>query len=88
MCIDATRGPGSELFDHWVEEGEIYTVRRIEGSLTGDKRVLLKEIKNPKIFVTALQGYAEPGFSLKRFIELEDDHHIHEHTSNHDAVLS
>lgn len=86
LCIDATRWQGSEHFVNWIEEGEIYTVRRTEGSLTGEQRVLLKEVKNPPIFVTALQMNAEPGFAMKRFVVLDDNNSIQEHKQHVDAV--
>lgn len=86
LCIDDSRGLGSELFVNWIEEGETYTVRRVEGSLTGEQRVLLREVKNPPIFITALQMNAEPGFAMKRFIVLDDNNSIQEHKQHVDAV--
>lgn len=86
LCIDDKRGLGSELFENWIEEGEIYTIRRTEGSLTGEQRVLLNEVKNPPIFVTALGMSVEPGFAMKRFIVLEDGNSIQEHKQHVDAV--
>lgn len=73
LCIDDSRGPGSEHFENWVKEGETYTLRRAEGSMEpGIQRYLLKEIKNPPIYVSAIMSKAEPGFSSKRFIVLQE----------------
>ena len=73
VCIDES---GREFFTkthkNWVSESEIYTVRRLEGSLTGTTRVLLEEIKNPHIYIQALGGRAEPGFNIVRFVKYED----------------
>lgn len=74
LCIDDSKGKGSEYFDQWVEAGEIYTLRRAEGSFTaGTQRYLLKEIKNPPIYVTELGIKIEPGFIATRFVIVEDD---------------
>lgn len=74
LCIDSRSGKGSEYFTQWIEEGETYTIRRVEGSLEpGKQRFLLKEIKNSPIFVGELGIKAEPGFSSTRFVVLEDD---------------
>ncbi len=77
LCVDDKRGPGSEYFETWVKEGEVYTLRRLEGSLaTGVQRVLLKEIKNPPIKISELGAVAEPGFALSRFVEVDDQMNI------------
>lgn len=74
LCIDDTKGKGSEYFDQWVEVGETYTLRRAEGSFTaGTQRYLLKEIKNPPIYMTELGMKIEPGFIATRFVIVEDD---------------
>lgn len=74
LCIDDSRGPGSEYFENWIVEGETYTLRRSEGSmLPGQQRYLLKEVKNPPIYVSAIMGKAEPGFASTRFVVLQDD---------------
>lgn len=79
LCIDDSKGLGSEYFDQWVEAGETYTLRRSEGSLNaGDQRYLLKEIKNSPIFSTTLGMKIEPGFSSKRFVVLQDDKKMEE----------
>lgn len=73
LCVDDSKGPGSEHFETWVVAGEKYTIRRLEGSLDpNQKRVLLKEIKNPKIKISELGSYAEPGFALRRFVEIDE----------------
>lgn len=79
LCIDDSRGPGSEYFENWVTEGEIYTLRRAEGSMEpGVQRYLLKEVKNPPIYVSAIMSKTEPGFSAKRFIVLQEDNMLEE----------
>ena len=73
LCVDDSRGPGSEYFETWVKEGEKYSIRRLEGSMDpNERRVLLNEIKNPKIKIAALGSYAEPGFALRRFVEIDE----------------
>lgn len=72
LCVDATRTKGTEYFENWVTEGEVYTLRAKTGSLTGVQGVLLKEIKNPSVFVTALNGHTEPSFAITRFAEVDD----------------
>jgi hypothetical protein len=42
------------------------------GSLIGEQGVLLNEVRNPSVFITALQGVTEPSFSLARFAEVDD----------------
>lgn len=77
LCVDASKGKGSEYFETWVEDQAVYHVRRLEGSLDGSgTRVLLKEIKNPPVKITALGAYAEPGFSLKRFVQIDDNFNV------------
>ena len=72
LCIDDSRHPASKHFQNWVVEGEVYTIRRKEGSLTGETRVLLNEIKNEPIFVEEFQAKVEPGFNIKRFSLCDD----------------
>lgn len=67
-CIDATKSPASKHFSVWITEGEIYTLRRTGGSLTGEIGVYLNEIKNPPVFIPEFGGNVEPSFSRKRFI--------------------
>ena len=62
----------SDIHKNWVKEGDIYTVRRIEPSIDGRTRVLLEEIKNPPIYLSTLQGKAEPGFDGNRFKDYSD----------------
>lgn len=79
LCINDSRGPGSEHFENWIVEGETYTLRRSEGSLEpGKQRFLLKEIKNPPIYVTAIMSKVEPGFSSDRFIVCQEDNVLEE----------
>lgn len=72
ICVDDSRNKGSEYFENWIKEGEVYTLRRMTGSLSGEQGVLLNEVRNPSVFITALQGKTEPSFSIKRFAELND----------------
>lgn len=72
LCVDASRNKGSEYFEKWIEEGEVYTLRRYTGSLSGEQGVLLKEIVNPSVFITALNGHTEPSFSKLRFALVDD----------------
>lgn len=72
LCIDDSRSPASKHFQNWIAEGELYTVRREEGSLHGPSRVLLNEVKNPPVFVPEFAGNVEPGFSRLRFVEVDD----------------
>ena len=73
LCIDDSKNAMSKYFKNWVVEGEVYTVRRMEGSLHGEIRVLLNEIKNDRVFVPELASSIEVGFAKSRFIELEED---------------
>lgn len=67
-CIDATKTAASKHFETWVIDKEVYTLRRMGGSLTGEQGVYLVEIKNPPVFIPELGGNVEPSFSLKRFV--------------------
>lgn len=71
-CIDDSRNEASKFFTSWVEEGVIYTLLREEGALNGEKRVLLKELRNPKVFVPELNGNFEVGFAKRRFVEVDE----------------
>ena len=72
ICVDDSVGPQVDLnvFPTWVKEGDIYTVRALEGSLGGGRRVILEEIKNPSAYFPELMGKTEPGFNQKRFADL------------------
>ena len=72
LCIDDSRSPAAKHLPNWITEGELYTVRREEGSLHGATRVLLNEVKNPPVFVPEYQANIEPGFDRKRFAEVDD----------------
>jgi len=72
ICLDSKDTHDTKKYcSQWIVEKAIYTVRRIEGSLTGETRVLLEEVRNAPVFITALQGKVEPGFAGKRFADLE-----------------
>lgn len=73
LCIDDRKNVLSKYFKNWVVEGEVYTVRRIEGGLHGEARVLLNELRNDRVFVPELAANIEVGFAKSRFIELEDE---------------
>lgn len=72
LCIDATPGKGTSNFKNWIVEGEVYTLRSTTGSLVNEQGVLLKEIKNPPVFIHELGGRVEPSFARKRFVEVDD----------------
>jgi hypothetical protein len=72
LCIRDDRTPASKHFVNWITEGEVYTMRRIEGSLHGPQRVLLVEIINPPVFIPEFGGKVEVGFDLSRFVEVDD----------------
>jgi hypothetical protein len=76
LCINDKRTPASKHFENWVTEGEVYTLRRYTGSLTGKRGVLLNEIKNPSVFIQELAGRTEPSFSEDRFVEVNDSMEI------------
>ena len=71
ICVDDSKNPNTDysMFSGWVQEGQKYTVRRVEDS---GNRVLLEEVKNSSIYFSNLAGNAEPGFSSKRFANYED----------------
>lgn len=74
LCIDGTLNDRvMHYYQQWPVEGKIYTVKRIEGSLDGEPRVLLEEISNKPIYVEAIGGKAEPGFAASRFKPLVED---------------
>lgn len=72
ICVDDSKTPASKHFTQWVVEGDVYTIRRKEGSLTGEVRVLLNEIKNEPVFIAEFGGKVEPGFNIKRLALLDD----------------
>ena len=72
LCIRDDRTPASKHFENWIKAGEVYTVRRTEGSLHGPQRVLLVEVKNPPVFIPEFAGRVEPGFNLDRFVLVDD----------------
>lgn len=72
LCVDATPGKGTSNFENWIVEGEVYTLRATTGSLVNEQGVLLKEIKNPPVFIKELAGRVEPSFARKRFVEVDD----------------
>jgi hypothetical protein len=72
VCVDAKPNQkASQFYSEWLVEGKEYTVRRCEGSLVGQVRVLLEEVKNDPVFVAELQGKVEPGFAAYRFKSVE-----------------
>lgn len=74
LCIDDSRGPGSNHFINWIEAGETYTLRRKEGSFnSNEQRILLKEVKNPPVYIQELFMKVEPGFRASRFVEIDDE---------------
>jgi hypothetical protein len=81
LCIDDKPGKGTSNFVNWVVEGEVYTLRATTGSLVNEQGVLLKEIKNPSVFIQELAGRVEPSFSRKRFAELSDTYEVMEESN-------
>ena len=77
VCIDDKIKPGKESFvfvtyHNWVKEGTTYTVRAVldnDDIVTG---ILLKELKNPEVYITLLDREQEPAFSLHRFKVLDE----------------
>lgn len=88
LCINDKKNAVSKYFQNWITEGEVYTVRRQEGSLTEVQRVLLNEIKNPPIFIHELGGMVEPGFARNRFVEVDDLMNIKEESHAERVVYS
>jgi hypothetical protein len=82
LCIRDERTPAAKHFVNWITEGEVYTMRHIEGSLHGPKRVLLVEVKNPPVFIQEFAGRVEPGFDLSRFVEVDDSMNLVNKESN------
>ena len=74
VCVDdtVTSQVKISLFQNWVEEGEAYTVRSIEGSFNSEPRILVDELRNESAFFPELGGKAEPGFAGKRFVPYDD----------------
>lgn len=70
LCIDDSKNAMSKYFKEWIVEGETYTVRREEGSLHGETRVLLNEVRNDRVYVPELAAKMEVGFAKSRFVEL------------------
>ena len=73
ICINVTRLDGVDytMFKNWIVEGQTYHVKRIEGSMSGDKRLLLDEVNNPAVYFPSLGGKVETGFSCSRFANYE-----------------
>lgn len=82
LCIRDEKTPASKHFSNWIVEGDVYTVRKIEGSLHGPKRVLLVEVTNPPVYIQEFAGKVEPGWDLSRFVEVDDAMNILEETAH------
>ena len=74
ICVNDTKEGNLDysMFPNWIKEGEKYTIKRVEGSMTGVTRFLLEEIANPSVYFPSMMGKAEPGFSHKRFADYEE----------------
>ncbi len=81
LCIDDKPGKGTSNFETWIVEGEVYTLRATTGSLVNEQGVLLKEIKNPPVYIQELAGRVEPSFSRKRFVEVSDTYEVMEESN-------
>jgi hypothetical protein len=70
VCIDDKMNGTvqTELFPFWLKKNNTYTIRRIEGTVGGEIRILLEEVVNPKAYFPELLGDFEPGFLQKRFV--------------------
>lgn len=80
ICIDANFPPDTKAW--WeskgcklVEQDQIYTIRDVIKSSTGETALLLNEIHNPKVQVKdhPILGtaYFEPSFNIKRFRNID-----------------
>lgn len=87
LCVDDSRNEASKHFQQWVVEGEIYTIRRVEGSLYQGQRVLLKEVKNLPVWIPELQTKCEPGFSIQRFKEIDELGNVAENVEEKHLIL-
>ena len=77
VCIDDKVKPGKEsftyvTFPYWIKEGTTYTVRALLDNDDIVPGLLLKELKNPTVFITLLNREQEPAFSLHRFKPLDE----------------
>lgn len=81
LCIDDKPGKGTSNFENWIVEGEVYTLRAKTGSLVNEQGVLLKEIKNPSVYIQELAGRVEPSFAFRRFVELSDTYEVMEESN-------
>ena len=90
LCINASRPPAAKHFEHWIEEGIVYTLRSFTGSLVGKRGVLLKEIKNPPVYIQELAGRTEPSFAEDRFVEVDEHMNVIRETkvNEKDLVLN
>lgn len=72
VCVDDKKPMPQilKLFNAWITQNEIYTVRGLQENIFGDVGLLLKEIKNPS--TPTKNGEVEPGYAITRFRKLED----------------
>jgi hypothetical protein len=82
VCINDNRTVGSEHFQKWCVLGEVYTLRRTGGSLTGATGLLFKELRNKPVYIHELAGYAEPSFNANRFVEISGEVSCKENEEN------
>ena len=90
LCINSSKTPASKHFESWIEEGAVYTLRSFTGSLVGKRGVLLKEIKNPPVYIYELAGRTEPSFSEDRFVEVDENMNVIRETkvNERDLILN
>jgi len=64
-CINNLKGniDNENIYPNWIEEGTIYTIRKIVKGY-----VLLEEVNNPSWKTSAKGDQLEPGFDLRRFV--------------------
>ena len=74
VCVDDSINPkvNMDMFPNWVKEGQTYTIRRKEGSLTGSTRILVEELRNKVGYNPELGGSVEAGFAQRRFVPWDE----------------
>lgn len=70
ICINArvTDQRCFAIYQNWICEDTVYTVRRVQRQHDGKYGLLLREVVNPKVFDQINEAVFEPGFSEHRFI--------------------
>jgi hypothetical protein len=76
VCIDDSIKPGKlayvgYAYPNWLKEGSTYTIRAILPNDDIVPGILLKEVKNPPVYIHLLKREQEPAFGTFRFKPLE-----------------